>query len=314
MSVKVQESDYKEDFEKSLKNYGRTMKVPGFRPGHIPTGLIRKMIGKDAKHELVDKFLQKNIGEYLDTNKIKLVLSPLSTYVAEDIDWNADDLEFTYDIGMRPEINLDLKPLNKLVKYQVALTDEDVKKDRDMFLRRAGKMEPADFYDFSEDYYVSLKFTELDEKGEAVEEGLEKTKFFNFRNIPKKLGELLNGQASSYETVVKIADIFTTDEMAENFELDVLSVKDLFPDFKIVVVSVRKLEMPEMNEEFFKKEYPDGSVTNEEELNKHWKTLMQGYYGEQSNNMLATELKKNLLANTKMDLPEQYVRKYYDLS
>ena len=61
LSVKVQESDYKEDFEKSLKNYGRTMKVPGFRPGHIPTGLIRKMIGKDAKHELVDKFLQKNI-------------------------------------------------------------------------------------------------------------------------------------------------------------------------------------------------------------------------------------------------------------
>jgi trigger factor len=314
LSVKVSEADYKEDFEKSLKDYGRKMNVPGFRPGKIPTGIVKKMIGKDAKRELVEKFLQKNIQDYLDKNNIKLVLSPLSTYHAEDIDWQQNDLEFTYDIGMRPDIKLDLKPLNKLPKYEIQLTDEEVKEDVEKLRKQAGKPVPEQKFDKGTDYYLAVKFTELDEAGNPVDGGLEKTKRYNDTNTPAALAELLKGKEINSETTVKIAAIFSPDEMAEQFELDEASVKDLYPDFKVTITSLMKVEVPEFNEEFFKGYFPEGNVTTAEEFYAEWRKIMDQYYASQAENVLVKEVKKSLLASMNYDMPEQFIKKYFLLS
>lgn len=292
LSVKLTEADYKEDFEKSLKEHGHKMHVPGFRPGKIPTGVVKKMIGKDVKRELVEKFLQKSIQDYLETNNIKLVLSPLSIYHAEDIDWKSDDLEFTYDIGIRPEIKLDIKPLNKLAKYKVDLTDEDIKEDVAKMRKQSGKMNSADKYENSEDYYVTVKFTELDESGEPLDAGLEKTKRFDFKSLPKKLADVINGNGAGFETVVKIADIFSVDELTANFDIEPVSAKDLYPDFKISIIAVTKIEVPEMNEDFIKMYFPNGDVTTEEGFYAEWKTVMDKYYDSQADNILARDAKK----------------------
>jgi trigger factor len=314
LSVKIQEADYREDFEKSLKEHGRKMNVPGFRPGKIPTGVIKKLIGKDAKRELVEKFLQKSIQDYLDTNNIKLVLSPLSTYLAEDIDWQQNDLEFTYDIGMRPEIKLHLKPLNKLTKYKVDLTEDEVKDDVMKMRRQSGKMNPAEGFENNTDHYISIKFTELDDNAEPVDGGVEKTKRFTDNNLPKKLVALLEGQGTGFETVVKIADILSPDEMADLLEIEPANVKDLFPDFRISIMSVMKIELPEMNEYFYKNYFPDGNVATEEQFNAEWKKMMERYLESQANNILAKDVNKSLLADTDMDMPEEFVKKYFLLS
>src|SRR6185437_9909757 len=91
--------------------------------------VIRKMIGKDAKRETVEKLLHKSINDYIGSGNLKLVLSPISTYLDEDIDWQQPDFEFSYDIGLKPAINIDLKPLNKLTKYVVNPTHEEVEDD-----------------------------------------------------------------------------------------------------------------------------------------------------------------------------------------
>jgi trigger factor len=93
LSVKVQGEDYAQDFEKSLEDYRKKVALPGFRKGKVPLGVIRKMVGKDVKRELVERFLQKSIQDYVQKENVKLVLSPLSTYNAEDIDWQQDSFE-----------------------------------------------------------------------------------------------------------------------------------------------------------------------------------------------------------------------------
>lgn len=314
LSVKVPEMDYKEDFEKSLKDYGRKMNVPGFRPGKIPTGIIKKMIGKDAKREIVEKFLQKNIQEYLDTNNIKLVLSPLSTYHAEDIDWNQSDLEFSYDIGFRPEIKPDLKSLNKLTKYTVELTHDDIVEDVDKLRKQSAKFEKTESYQFEEDFYVSIKFIELNDSGEPVDGGLEKVKSFHQDNMPKKLATLITGKGENYEQKVKLTDIFTEAEIATLFDLDQDSVSDLFPEFKIILLSVMEAKKPEMNEDFFKLYFPEGKVNNEEEFYSEWKTVMDKYYDNQADNLLVKVIKAKLLELFKPEWPESFIKKYFLLS
>ncbi len=313
LSVKIQESDYKEEFDKSLKDYGRKMNVPGFRPGKVPNGVIQKLIGKDARHETVEKVLQKGINEYIESNKIKMVLSPISTNKPEDIDWQKTDFEFKYDIGLKPEVNLNLKPLNSLTKYVVNVSLDEVKKDVDEFRRRSAGVEYAEAYQNTEDFYVYMKFTELDDSGQPLEGGLDKTKNFFNNNIPKKLAELIDGKTTGFETTVKIADIFSEDEMAATFEIDKLSIKDLFPDFKVSLMAVLKLNLPELNQEFFNREFPDGSVTTLDEFYDRWKTMMESHLATQSNNILAGEVKKSLLKDSKMDMPEGFIKKYFDM-
>jgi trigger factor len=314
LSVKVTEADYKEDFEKSLKDYGRKMNVPGFRPGKVPNGLVKKLVGKDAKRELVEKFLQKNIQDYLDNNNIKLVLSPLSTYHAEDIDWLQNELEFSYDIGIRPDIKLDLKPLNKLPKYVVELSEEEVREDVEKLRKQAGKPVPTDKFVKGKDMYLAVKFTELDESGNPLDGGLDTTKRYNDSNIPETLAALLNGKENNSETVTKIAAILGPSELAEQFELDEASVKDLYPDFRLTVTSLMKIEVPAFNEDFFKGYFPDGNVTNAEEFYVEWKKIMEQYYASQAENVLVKEMKKSLLSSMNYDLPEQFIKKYFLLS
>ncbi len=313
LSVKISESDYKDEFEKALKDYGRKMNVPGFRPGKVPTGVIQKLIGKDARHETVEKVLQKGINEYIESNNVKMVLSPISANKPEDIDWQNKDFEFKYDIGLKPDVNIDLKQLNSLTKYVVNATLDEAKKDVEEYRRRSAGVEYAEAYENKEEYYVYLKFTELDDNGQPLEGGLDKAKNFFNNNIPKKLAELIDGKSTGFETTVKIADIFSQDEMAEVFEIDPLSIKDLFPDFKVSLIAVLKMKLPELNQEFFNREFPDGSVTTEEEFYERWKTMMDTHLHTQSNNILAGEIKKSLIKDSKFDLPEQFIKKYFDL-
>ena len=165
LSVKILESDYNAELDKSLKEHGRKMNVPGFRPGKVPTGVIRKLIGKDAKRETVEKVLHKSINDYISSGNLKLVLSPLSTYHEEDIDWQQPDFEFSYDIGLKPTVNINLKPLNDLTKYFVDPTIEEVKEDVHKFRKQSAKMDYADHYDKNAESYAWVKFTELDDSG-----------------------------------------------------------------------------------------------------------------------------------------------------
>jgi len=313
LSVKIQEADYSQELDKALKDYGRKMNVPGFRPGKIPTGVIRKMIGKDAKREVVEKVLHKSIYDYIESGNLKVVLSPLSTYHDEDIDWQQPDFEFSYDIGLKPTVNINLKPLNELTKHIVGLTDAEVKEDVHQFRKQSAKMEYADKYDKNEESYAWVKFTELDESGQPLEGGTEKVKNFDKDAISPKLAEILDGKASGFETTVKIADIFSEDEMATIFELDPLSLKDLFPDFKIELQAILKMTMPEMNEDYFKTEFPDGSVTTEEQFYEKWKTIMENHFNRESNNVLARDVKTALLEKTQIELPEQFIKKYFEM-
>lgn len=314
LTVKITEADYKEDFEKSLKENGRKMNVPGFRPGKVPTGVVKKMIGKGVRHEVVEKLLQKSIQDYLDTNNVKLVLSPLSAYHAEDIDWQNDDFEFTYDIGYRPEIKLDLKPLNKLPKYKVALSDENVKNDVGNLRRQAGKFGETPVYTYAEDFYAGVTFTELDDKGEVLEGGLEKTKRYSYKNIPEKLAALLNGKSVNDHVDIKLSDIFSGDEVATQFEIDAASAADLFDSFRATLISVMTVQLPEMDEDFFKTYFPEGNVTTEEEFYGAWRAIMESYYDSQANNILAKAAKKTLVDEMKEELPLQFVKKYFLLS
>ena len=46
LQVNIEKGDYQEKLNESLKTFRKKANVPGFRPGTIPMGMVKKMYGK----------------------------------------------------------------------------------------------------------------------------------------------------------------------------------------------------------------------------------------------------------------------------
>ena len=69
LTVKMEKEDYQARVEKALKSFRQKANMPGFRPGMVPMGLIKKQYGSAILAEEVNKLLQDKVYEYLKENK-----------------------------------------------------------------------------------------------------------------------------------------------------------------------------------------------------------------------------------------------------
>ena len=77
LTMTIEQADYQEKVEKTLKNYRKKAQVPGFRPGQVPMGLIKKQYGTAVKVDEVNKLLSEKLYEYIRENKIQMLGDPL---------------------------------------------------------------------------------------------------------------------------------------------------------------------------------------------------------------------------------------------
>lgn len=77
MTITVEEADYKDAVEKQLKDYRKKANVPGFRPGMVPMGMVKKMYGTSVKMDIVNKVVGEEIYKYVNDNKIQMLGQPL---------------------------------------------------------------------------------------------------------------------------------------------------------------------------------------------------------------------------------------------
>ena len=72
LRVTVGEEDYGQAVEKELREYKRKANIPGFRPGMVPMGLVKKMYGKGVLAEQSYRTASNAVFEYLQKEKIRL--------------------------------------------------------------------------------------------------------------------------------------------------------------------------------------------------------------------------------------------------
>ena len=129
IKISVVKEDYQEALEKSLKQLRHRANVPGFRPGMVPMGMIKKMYGASAKMEALNTVVSENLNKHIFDNKLDLLGYPLSDIELQqpaDLE-KEDDMDFYFMAALRPEINIDFT--NTMVDfYHIVPTDEEVDK------------------------------------------------------------------------------------------------------------------------------------------------------------------------------------------
>ena len=244
LKVVVGEADYKEAVEKMLHDYKRKANIPGFRPGMVPMGIVRKMYGKGVVAEQSYRTASNAVFEYLQKEQIDYIgdVIPAEEQGAFDFD-NNTEFEFMFEIGEAPKYDVTLSTKDKLVYHKIKISKEMHKNFLDNFLRRFGKLVEVDKVKKDEALTVTLDNGDL-----RVEDA-----YVGLISMTDEERKPWIGKKVGYKTTININEMYSSPAqraaMLHVKEEELASIK---PEFELEITMIRQFANPEINEEFFK--------------------------------------------------------------
>ena len=192
ITINLERSDFESKVESVLKNYRKTANIPGFRKGNVPMGMIKKQYESSITADEVNKILQENLEKYLKDEKIAILGNPLPV-MNKDLDWKSNNLDFKFELGLSPKFEIDLKILNKVIRYEILADDKMINDQLNNILKQYGKI-------------VSKKIVEKENEITASfnseENGIETTSTFTVENLKNKKNKDLILGSKPGDTIV----------------------------------------------------------------------------------------------------------------
>ena len=315
ITINVAKEDYMASFEKALKTYGKQANIPGFRKGMVPPSLIKKMYGSSVLTDEVLRTVEKELTNYMVTEKLDIFAQPLPLPENDARQINVEtpaDYVFAFEVGLKP--GFDLPDLGKAAvnKHKITVTDEMVNDEVSRLQTRNGNMTEPETVT-SEDNVLNVQFTETDADGNAVEGGIVKDNSLLVKYFAEPVRAEWMGKKKGDSMVVQLSKAFETREREWvlgdlGLSKDDPAIGDKF--FRLTIVKVGLVEKAALNEEFFKKVYPNKEIHTEEEFRTALKQEMEQAWDRQSINMLQHEVYHVLVDDTRIDFPETFLKRW----
>lgn len=298
----VDEKDYGAAVEKSLREYRRKANIPGFRPGMVPMGIIKKMYGRGVLAEQAYRIASESVFEYLQKENIDYVGDVIPSDEQGDFDFeNGTEFEFVFEIGEAPEVKLALSDKDKMTYYAIAIDKQMHDNYRSNYLRRYGRLADTDEVVADEALNVTLDNGEMkieDAYVGLVSMGEEERKPF----IGRKVG---------YKTTVNINELYKSPaQRAAILQVKEAELEGINPEFSLEITKIRKFAEPELNEEFFKMAFPAGNVKTVEEFEAFIDAEIGKELRRESDYLFTLQLRDFLLKKADLQMPVEFLKRW----
>ncbi|WP_418875011.1 trigger factor [Xylanibacter rarus] len=334
LTLTVEEADYKENVEKTLKNYRKKANVPGFRPGMVPMGMIKRQFGTTAKVDEINKLLGEQIYKYVKDNNIQMLGEPLPSDKQEPVDMEKEaPYTFMFDIAVSPEFKAELTGDDTIDYYTITVDDKIIDQQIDVFASRAGH------YDKVEDYQANdmLKgdIRELDENGNTKEGGITvegavlMPEYIKVEDQKKlfdgaKLGDIItfNPKKAYPESDIEVSSLL---------KMKKEEVADLTADFSYQITEISRYVKAEVNQELFDQVYGKDVIKDEKDFREKIAEGLKAQFAVDSDFKFIQDVRKYLvdkvgaltypdallkriMLNNNKDKGEEFVEKNYEQS
>lgn len=334
LTLTVEEADYKENVEKTLKNYRKKANVPGFRPGMVPMGMIKRQFGTTAKVDEINKLLGEQIYKYVKDNNIQMLGEPLPSDKQEPVDMEKEaPYTFMFDIAVAPEFKAELTGDDTIDYYTITVDDKIIDQQIDVFASRAGH------YDKVEDYQANdmLKgdIRELDENGNTKEGGITvegavlMPEYIKVEDQKKlfdgaKLGDIItfNPKKAYPESDIEVSSLL---------KMKKEEVADLTADFSYQITEISRYVKAEVNQELFDQVYGKDVIKDEKDFREKIAEGLKAQFAVDSDFKFIQDVRKYLvdkvgaltypdallkriMLNNNKDKGEEFIEKNYEQS
>lgn len=301
LKVVITPEEYNPIIEKQLKGYAKKANIPGFRVGHVPMSIIKKMYYKGALAEESYRMASEQVLKYIQENNIETIAEPMPSETQPSLDFeNPTTLEFHFKMAVAPEINISIADTT-LDKVSIS-SDDDMKKDyRENYMRRYAQMKNVE--QVTKDEAVMADFEQEGTVIEGVYIGLVSMEEADSKPfIGKKVGDTMT---------VSISKLFPDEtRRAGALKMSVEEVQKLNDTFNITIKEIKGLGYPELNEEFFKMAFPQGDVTNEADFDKMLAENLEKELEREAKFYFMTTTREKLMELAGITLPEAFLREW----
>ena len=264
MTITVEENDFKEAVEKTLKDYRKKANVPGFRPGQVPMGMIKRMYGTAVKMDAINRVVGQEMYKYVKDNNIQMLGEPLPHEGNEAVDIEKPaPYTFQFDLAVAPEINVKLSGHDKIDYLTIDVDDKLIDQQVRMYASRGGSYQKAD--DYQDNDMLKGDLRELDkENGIELSEALVMPTYIKDEDQKKlfegsKLGDIITfNPRKAYQSDAELASLLKVDKADLGFHTG---------DFTYQITEISRFAPAEVNQELFDQVYgKEGSAAAEQRL------------------------------------------------
>ena len=298
----VPHMDYKGQVAKRINEKMPLATVKGFRKGAVPKALVEKQYGAAIKVEEVNKVVDLALQRYIASERLNLLGTPVAK-VNPDFSWDAEELNFEFEIGLVPEFEIDLDAKNDIVKYQIIADDAMLDGQVARIQKQFGAVISQDV--IAEGNDVSGTFV-----NEA--EGINNRATLDLEEIADaKVAKSFIGKKVGDVITLKTKGLFhDAHKLMDYLAVPHDNVHDLDVEVTFTIDEVIAREPAELNQELFDKLFGEGNVSSLEELKAKIKEDAEKQFAQQAEQKLMTDVQEFLIENTKFDLPAEFLKKW----
>ena len=314
LTVKIEKADYQDRVQKALKDLRHKAQMPGFRPGMVPAGLMKKMYGKQVTADEVNKLLSETLYKYIQDNKINILGEPMINQEKQaQIDFDTqEEFEFTFDIALAPEFKLELSKEDKVDYYHIDVTDEMVENQVKMYAQRNGKYEKVDAYEAND--MMKGILAELDENGSVKEGGIQVEDAVMMPQYMKNEDQkaIFNGAKVNDVLVFNPATAWDNNEaeLASLLKIEKAAAAEVKANFSYQVTEITRFVAGDLNQEIFDQVFGKDAVKSEEEFRARVKEGIQAQFAMDSDYKFLIDFRKAMMEKVgKLEFPDALLKR-----
>ena len=313
LTMTIEPADYQEKVEKTLKDYRKKAQVPGFRPGQVPMGMVKRQYGTAIKVDEVNRLMGEKLYEYVRENKIQMLGEPLPSDKQQPQDFEKDEeMTFVFDIAVAPEFKVALSGKDKIDYYTITVDDKLIDQQVQMYASQGGEFVKAEV--FSGNDTITGDLRQLDEKGSTLEGGITTESGMIMPAYIKddKQKKLFDG--------CKPGDIITFNpkkaypdndaEVAALLKVKKEEIADVNSDFSFQVTEIRHFQPAEVNQALFDRVFGEGTVKSEKAFREKIAEQLKGQFVGSSDYKFMQDVRAHLEKKVgKLEFPEVLLKR-----
>ncbi len=313
LKLKIEKVDYEKRINEELKNYRKKANIDGFRPGMVPMGLVKKLYYKSILLEEVNKLISESMSKYIIDEKLRILGDPMPSEEGNgEIDWDSQtDFEFSFDVGLAPEIDINLTKRDKIPYYTISVDEKMLNSYIDNYTRRFGEHKMVEKIEVGEEVLTGeiTQIVSKDSDKEAVTN--EKANFSIGVIKDEEIKAKFIGAKPGDHIQFDLKKAFPNDtELSGILQIDKEKLDDLDGDFDFNIKEINIFKNAEVNQDLFDKAFGKDTIKSEDEFKAKVESEIQANLERESEMRFGVDAKEKLIKKMKVELPVEFLKKW----
>ena len=310
LSITLTPADYETKVDNAIKKVQKQAAMPGFRPGKVPVGLIKKQHGKSILVDEINKILNEALYNYINENKIEILGNPMPKEDSNiDFD-NQTEWTFNYELGLSPQFDVKLDNSQSFVYNTVKIDDELVEKYLKDVKRNYGKPSNPEVAEGKDVLYIDI--VELDADNNVVAGGVFKSTSIGIDRLKNEAAKAkLTGAKKEDKIIINANELYDSAvDKSISLGIDKEVAEKFAANLQLTVRNIARMEDAELNQELFDKLYGAGNINSLEEFKEKIKSELALMFAQDTDRKFVETVEQTLVEKLNIALPDDFLKRW----